>query len=427
MSLSTDFNSIVVASTGHASTCGYCSPPGQRSADATSYHSATLEALVLSCSVYQGMIDRGWRRSGTYCYKPNLKISCCPQYTIRLEAMEFKPSRSQRKLLNRWNRFVLHGESDSNAMEVDQTSQATPSKSGAKAKKSPPFTSLSAAIHESEAGFHKEPTPAHTFEVVLEPSSYTAQKFALYQKYQSEIHHDPKNSPSGFKRFLVTSPLKAEPIPYLFPPPSHLPVNYGSYHQLYKLDGQLIAMGVIDILPNCVSSVYFIYDKTWEKFSMGKLSALREISLAREMREAGAPEMGYLYMGFYIHSCQKMRYKGEYAPSFLADPETYEWFPLEVCVPLLEKHRYACFSQPPHSSQDDDGLDEEEDTSPPSLTSDSEEFDDIHILTTSNSGDIIARPIKETGYLSFRQVREELGACIRELGHDLATEVAFAM
>ena len=33
--------------------------------------------------VYQGMIDRGWRRSGVFCYKPDLKRSCCPQYTIK--------------------------------------------------------------------------------------------------------------------------------------------------------------------------------------------------------------------------------------------------------------------------------------------------------------------------------------------------------
>ena len=31
-------------------------------------------------------------------------------------------------------------------------------------------------------------------------------------------------------------------------------------------------MSVIDILPNCVSSVYFMYDKNWERFSLGKVS-----------------------------------------------------------------------------------------------------------------------------------------------------------
>jgi arginine-tRNA-protein transferase len=85
-----------------------------------------------------------------------------------------------------------------------------------------------------------------------------------------------------------------------------------------------------------------------------------------EIHEAGVERMNYLYMGFYIHSCPKMRYKGEYFPSFLADPvgicevgrcqqlmcdrqETYDWVALEKCVPALNTHRYACFSNPSHS------------------------------------------------------------------------------
>jgi len=73
-------------------------------------------------------------------------------------------------------------------------------------------------------------------------------------------------------------------------------------------------MAVIDILPNCVSSVYFIYDNKWEKYSLGKvsncifvgccalftmnqLSALREACLANEMHDAGAPGMNALYLG----------------------------------------------------------------------------------------------------------------------------------
>ncbi|KAG6918917.1 hypothetical protein DXG01_010572 [Tephrocybe rancida] len=91
--------------------------------------------------------------------------------------------------------------------------------------------------------------------------------------------------------------MKEEPIRYASIPPPHLPQKYGSYHQMYRLDGKLIAMGVIDILPHCVSSVYFMYDDTWEKFSLGKLSALREISLVLEMHDAGAPGMEFLYMG----------------------------------------------------------------------------------------------------------------------------------
>lgn len=47
---------------------------------------------------------------------------------------------------------------------------------------------------------------------------------------------------------------------------------------------------------------------------------MREAALAREMHTAGARGVKSLYLGFYVHSCAKMRYKGEYAPSFLLDP-----------------------------------------------------------------------------------------------------------
>ena len=85
---------------------------------------------------------------------------------------------------------------------------------------------------------------------------------------------------------------------------------------MHRIDGQLIAMSVIDVVPKCVSSVYFMYEKKWEKFSLGKashylvtrrrpmvdivrlqLSAMREASLVKEMREAGLTDMRFLYMG----------------------------------------------------------------------------------------------------------------------------------
>ncbi|KAL1739129.1 arginine-tRNA-protein transferase, partial [Schizophyllum fasciatum] len=277
-----------------ATTCGYCSPPGERTHHESSYHTAGLEAIQLSCPVYQDMIDRGWRRSG------------------QLDAQAFVPSKSHRKVLRRWNNHILHGKSG-NAMDVDSTQSRIDSKGIAKRQHQ--FTLVS-AVHESESGFHGVEHPAHIFETTLEPASYSDEKYSLYEKYQREIHHDELNTPRGFKRFLVASPLRPSPIPYLSPPAEHLPRTYGSYHQLYRVDGKLIAMAVLDILPKCVSSVYFMYDNDWQAFSLGKLSAMREAALAKEMNDAGAKELAYLYMGkscFYIHSCQKMRYKGEYS------------------------------------------------------------------------------------------------------------------
>lgn len=49
--------------------------------------------------------------------------------------------------------------------------------------------------------------------------------------------------------------------------------------------------------------------------------------------------------GFYIHNCQKMKYKGQYKPSDLLDPETYAWYAIEQCMPLLDNSKYVAFSR----------------------------------------------------------------------------------
>ncbi|KAI9574553.1 arginine-tRNA-protein transferase [Boletus coccyginus] len=395
------------------STCGYCGPPGQRSPAETSVKKAGLIASQLSCGVYQKMVDRGWRRSGSYCYAPDLRRSCCPQYTIKLDALAFKPSRSQRKLLNRWNHFVRDGGN------ADST---VPDQSKRKGSHTTSFC-LASSIHSSERAFFSAgEEPRHDFQVTLERSSYTDEKYALYVAYQTQIHHDDDNTPRSFRRFLVQSPLVSEPIPYQTSSPRHLPSHFGSYHQMYRLDGELIAVGVLDILPGCVSSVYFMYNAKWEKFSLGKLSALREAALAREIHDAGISSLNALYMGFYIHSCPKMKYKGEYAPSFLADPEDFTWYPLKNCVELLDKYRYATFSQPDHSlaGPDDPGevvqVDNEEELAR-----------DVKSIYSFQDNTVSLIPVTLSLGWNVDYTREEIVGCVRALGAELSKEIIFRM
>ena len=51
------------------------------------------------------LLDRGWRRSGSFLYRPEMKRTCCPSYTIRLKADEFKPSKEQLRVLKKIQRF----------------------------------------------------------------------------------------------------------------------------------------------------------------------------------------------------------------------------------------------------------------------------------------------------------------------------------
>ena len=40
---------------------------------------------------------------------------------------------------------------------------------------------------------------------------------------------------------------------------------------VYMMDGKLIAFSLIDILPGCVSSVYFVWDPDYAWASLGKV------------------------------------------------------------------------------------------------------------------------------------------------------------
>ena len=115
--------------------------------------------------------------------------------------------------------------------------------------------------------------------------------------------------------------------------------NLGSFHQCYRLNGKLIALSVLDLLPHAVSGVYFIYDPEYARWSPGKLSALRELALAAE---AGH---GYYYMGYYIHGCPKMRYKAEFRPQLVLDPESMEWGSFDAYLALLEHKKYVSLAR----------------------------------------------------------------------------------
>jgi len=81
--------------------CGYCHGTGSIS------QGMLVERMTVDD--YQALLDRGWRRSGRYVYKPLMETTCCPLYTIRCQAEKFEPSKSQRKVVRRFNNFLLGG------------------------------------------------------------------------------------------------------------------------------------------------------------------------------------------------------------------------------------------------------------------------------------------------------------------------------
>ncbi|KAI1820946.1 arginine-tRNA-protein transferase [Xylaria intraflava] len=309
--------------------CGYCrrSEAGQ-SQKRRSYYARSHS---MGSAFYQALVDRNWRRSGTLLYRPNQRDACCPHYSLRVDAAHFRPSKEQRQTINRFNKFVI-GDA-----YIKEAARRYP-KSREQARKRDTEFILTERIHESESQSLKQPPePAHSFDVTLEPDDFSEDKYAIFENYQRIVHQEPDSeiSRSGFTKFLCNSPLRRETITT----PNGQEKLLGSYHQCYRLDGKLVAVGVLDLLPDAVSAVYFLYHESIHHLSPGKLGALREISLAIEG--------GYRwwYPGFYIHTCPKMRYKMDYSPQQILNPDGMEWVGVsKEVLAKFDNHGYLHFS-----------------------------------------------------------------------------------
>ncbi|KAG9066307.1 Arginyl-tRNA--protein transferase 1 [Linnemannia hyalina] len=318
--------------------CGYCHSDN-------SAHVYGAFAYKLTCQDYQNLIDHGWRR---------------------LNASEFKPSKGQRRTVARINRYMrnqyvplkISRESmvreDTSALDEHSPSPEPPhgTAHGPRRKSlSPPlgriensYTDFLHTIHATDMDKMEPGSDWKQFKVVLEPARFTQEKYDLYCEYQKGIHHVSSAllSRESFDNSVARSPLISES-----PIQDTLGFNgYGTYHQCYYVDNKLVAVAVLDILPRCISSDYFYYDPSLSSLSLGKYSTLREIALVQDIKAIPGYElMEYYTMGHYVHSAPKTHYKTMYHPSFLLDPESYDWTPFEKCEHILQSKRYYSFSE----------------------------------------------------------------------------------
>ncbi|XP_043712035.1 arginyl-tRNA--protein transferase 2-like [Telopea speciosissima] len=498
---SSNIGESVVVDVGKCrSSCGYCKSGGRTSV------SHGLWAHSITVDDYQDLLDRGWRRSGCFVYKPEMERTCCPSYTIRLKAGAFVPSKEQARVSRRMLRFLdgtldvkrpelteekntskascslgsneasrsmtkassarnfkendeeeqymqflsdqidnvvracalggefpsdiqlpkasvkkvtqtkkkliegsedllytsnisfqiaatlrrsmpvekdnelgpLRNSKDQNGCTVDLSPKTVAEKlvcslnqlgefcgssiracnghlnfySGTRQASFGEGSALDNAIGQSpKVGGSKRscteksrecPQPRQKIEIKMKKSSFDPEEYDLYRRYQIKVHKDSPDqvTESSYRRFLVDTPL-------IFVPPSGdgtvPPCGFGSFHQQYVIDGRLVAVGVVDILPRCLSSKYLFWDPDLAFLSLGKYSALQEIGWVKE-NQVHCPSLQYYYLGYYIHSCSKMRYKAGYRPAELLCPLRYQWVPFDIASPLLDKKSYVVLS-----------------------------------------------------------------------------------
>ncbi|KAL9654592.1 hypothetical protein ABK040_006655 [Willaertia magna] len=485
---------IVVFYGSHTGGCGYCKVLDEKTNTFIKENETSVSVgchiYHLPTNLYEEMMFRNMRRSGEYFYQPQNPKTCCPQYAIRLNALEFKPNKKQRKVLRKMQNFLefdnIHGKKEetqqlnnignneldkkkrkivennvndqnnsrSNELtenfqnlmkdnlnllnenfnnklnvqlldkQVDWKDLIEKSKIQKAVKKVKKLENdkvlyscnISFLIYgllsklkikdinkkeigeiilnilnenkfeekndivkidledngyinfivkedllsprpqgdthhqKSKVNDHSQSSnikqqPKHKLETILLDSTFREEEYLLFEKYQRIVHLENDSTRKGYTRFLCDSSLLNMDTSSL--DSDNKPLNgYGTFHLQYRLDGKLIAVSVLDILPTGVSSVYFFYDTDYNDLSLGVYSVCHETEMTAKVCRDGFPNFKYMYLGFYIHSCKKMRYKGEYSPSEILCQETYTWVPLdEKLTSRLEKEKYFQFNE----------------------------------------------------------------------------------
>jgi len=76
----------------------------------------------------------------------------------------------------------------------------------------------------------------------------------------------------------------------------------------YYLDDSIIGISILDFGSMDISSVYFYFDPSYSKRSLGTFSSVFEILW---MKEQG---LRYYYLGLYVEECQHLNYKARFFP-----------------------------------------------------------------------------------------------------------------
>ncbi|MGC4084012.1 MAG: hypothetical protein QM736_18355 [Vicinamibacterales bacterium] len=128
------------------------------------------------------------------------------------------------------------------------------------------------------------------------------ERLALYRKW-----HEHRESTRGWGE----NPLDAEryAFDFAFPHPSVREVAYRD-----PGDGdRLVGLGLVDVVPNALSAIYFFWDP---EFAPPSLGVAHIVMLTTDAAAAGH---AYVYLGYRVDQCPSLAYKARYQPQEILD------------------------------------------------------------------------------------------------------------
>jgi len=147
--------------------------------------------------------------------------------------------------------------------------------------------------------------------VVVQSPTVTMEHLRLYNAYHEDMHER-----RAWRRQSMTEESYAE---------TFLAGDNGFAREFLYLDeDRLVGVGLVDMVADALSSVYFFHDPLWRSQALGVFSILHELQFAKEQG------LRYQYLGYWISECQSMSYKAQYRPheilqQYPADDEEPTW------------------------------------------------------------------------------------------------------
>lgn len=129
-------------------------------------------------------------------------------------------------------------------------------------------------------------------EIGTSRGKFRQEHFDLYKRYMASRHSDgsmANPTTADYHRFLICDWTDTAFIEF-------------------RLGKILVAVAVSDITDSGLSAVYTFFDPDYQERSLGHFAILSQIQQAKDR------ELEYLYLGYWIKNCNKMRYKNRYKP-----------------------------------------------------------------------------------------------------------------
>ena len=133
--------------------------------------------------------------------------------------------------------------------------------------------------------------------ITVAPPRLTDEKLDLYARYLRERHDGQMTgSREELEGFLYVSGIETIEV-------------------CYRTEGRLVAVGIADVEPRCLSAVYCFYEPDLAAHGLGTFNVLW---LLGEARRRGAE---HVYLGYYVAGAPTMEYKAGFLPCELLQPD----------------------------------------------------------------------------------------------------------